>query len=451
MGDRASSGRDNREKTMGPEELFFSTTDRRGVIRRGNSVFVQISGYSLEELVGVPHNIVRHPDMPGGAFRLIWDRLAAGRPVGAYVKNQAKDGSAYWVFAAISPLHDGYISVRMAPCGPLFDLVKQVYKQASEVEREAAWTNGGSRRDTALAGMADIATSLRQRGFDSYDEFMLDALPAEVSVRGHLVSTAYARPGARGPIAEVLAGTGALDGLLGDLVDRLAVYRNLCDELATASSKVLDISHRLDRSMAAVQHASELVADSAPVLANVARVMAVPMHKAVAALERLQPELGRLRSDVAELRFRISLASLYNDMAAAFAAEVVDNAAPPDSLAAVPLLCDAVQSGVMEMSAQVQHVNNGLHGVAGLVREAERLLEDFRRFLGQWRILVMRHKAGSAVGDEIHPIDAEITASWDWVEMLRTLGQEYESAVVSFDPDLLKAQLVKMRITPATI
>src|SRR5664279_2239091 len=84
------------EGLIGQDELFFSTTDRRGVIRAGNSVFVRVSHYSLEELIGSPHSLVRHPDMPAGAYRLMWDRLLAGRPMGAYVKNLAKDGSHYW-------------------------------------------------------------------------------------------------------------------------------------------------------------------------------------------------------------------------------------------------------------------------------------------------------------------------------------------------------------------
>lgn len=62
---------------VGPEELFFSTTDRRGVIQEANSVFVRMSRYPREALVGAPHNIIRHPRMPGGAFKLMWDTLYA--------------------------------------------------------------------------------------------------------------------------------------------------------------------------------------------------------------------------------------------------------------------------------------------------------------------------------------------------------------------------------------
>ncbi|MEO3785475.1 PAS domain-containing protein [Actinocorallia sp. B10E7] len=451
MGDLRTSGVDGRERAMGAEELFFSTTDRRGVIRQGNSVFVRISGYSLDELVGAPHNTVRHPDMPAGLFRLIWDRLNAGRPVGAYMKNRTKDGGSYWVFAVISPLHDGYVSVRMAPCGPLFEFAKRVYAQALRLEREAVQRDGMNRHDAALLGMAEIEASLWKRGYASYEEFMLHVLPQEVSARSRLRKRGYARPGAQGSIAEVLSGTGALDGMLDELVGRLAGYQKLGEELSTTSAKVLDIAHRLNASVAAATEASELVAESAPVLANVARVMAGPMNKAVDALERLQTEFGRLRTDVAHLRFQISLASLYNDMAAAFAAEVFDRVAPPESLTAVPLLCDAAGSCIAEMSEQVQRVNAALRDIAHLVTQTGTSLEEFRRFIGQWRNLVLRHDAGRVLGDKVHPIDEEISVSWEWMELLRNLGRQYESAIVPCDPALLQTHLNKIRIAPASL
>lgn len=65
---------------VGPEEMFFSTTDAKGIIKEANTVFVRLSRYARDELVGAPHNIIRHPDMPGGAFLLMWLTLQAGKP-----------------------------------------------------------------------------------------------------------------------------------------------------------------------------------------------------------------------------------------------------------------------------------------------------------------------------------------------------------------------------------
>src|SRR4051812_27090860 len=90
------------ESPFGIEELFYSTTDRKGVILHGNDVFVRVSKHARERLVGSPHNIIRHPDMPRAAFRLVWETILSGSPVVAYVKNMAANGDYYWVTALIT-------------------------------------------------------------------------------------------------------------------------------------------------------------------------------------------------------------------------------------------------------------------------------------------------------------------------------------------------------------
>ncbi|GLX01341.1 PAS domain-containing protein [Microtetraspora sp. NBRC 16547] len=433
------------EQFIGSEELFFSTTDRRGLIRSGNSVFVRTSRFSLDELTGAPHNIVRHPDMPAGVFRLMWNRLLAGRPAGAYVQNRAKDGSTYWVFATMTPSAEGFLSVRMAPQAELFDEVKRMYKYAADIELEAVKRKGMNRREVAQFGMEQLELLLAELGFASHDEFLTEALTTEVAARGRLASATYARPRAQGPIGEVLTGAGALEAMLADLVERLESYRVFSDRLMTSSTQVLDIARRLDRTVTSAQTASARVADTAPVLHNVARVMAAPTRTAVATLEQLVPRLAALRSYVTDLRFRIALASLHNDMVAAFAAEVVDGIAPPTSLSEVPLLCDAVHESVLEMSTRAQQVNQALREVVSAVAEAGERLAEFRRFLGQWRILVMRNRAEDALGDLMQPIDDEFTASWDGMDMLHALGKEFEASAVPFDVEALEAQVTRIR------
>ncbi|MDI9581854.1 MAG: PAS domain S-box protein, partial [Thermobispora sp.] len=207
------------EQKVGADELFFSTTDRQGRIRSGNSVFARISQFSIEELVGSPHNIVRHPEMPAGVFRLIWDRLYADRPVGTYVKNLARDGSSYWVFATVTPLGtDGYLSVRMAPRTPLFTTVQRIYEYVLEAEREAAERDGLNRREVARLGKERLEEMLRRLGFHSHDEFLAEALSGEVAARGRMASGTYARPWAEGAIAEVLSSSGALEEILASLL-----------------------------------------------------------------------------------------------------------------------------------------------------------------------------------------------------------------------------------------
>jgi PAS domain S-box-containing protein len=95
---------------------IISKTDRKGRITHVNSDFVEASGFEEAELIGQAHNILRHPDMPGEAFRDLWNTVKSGRPWSGLVKNRRKDGAHYWVRASVTPLPDGgYMSVRQRP------------------------------------------------------------------------------------------------------------------------------------------------------------------------------------------------------------------------------------------------------------------------------------------------------------------------------------------------
>jgi PAS domain S-box-containing protein len=95
---------------------IISHTDAKGCITFVNDDFVEVSGFSTEELIGQPHNLVRHPDMPTEAFRDLWATIRSGRPWAGLVKNRRKDGSHYWVRASVTPKEGGgYISVRIKP------------------------------------------------------------------------------------------------------------------------------------------------------------------------------------------------------------------------------------------------------------------------------------------------------------------------------------------------
>jgi len=101
-------------------KLIVSTTDKEGVITHVNKSFVEMSGYSEDELLGTPHSILRHPDMPSAAFKDLWDTVTKGEPWQGYVKNLRKDGGYYWVKATVIPnIRQGkvvsYTSVRRKP------------------------------------------------------------------------------------------------------------------------------------------------------------------------------------------------------------------------------------------------------------------------------------------------------------------------------------------------
>lgn len=110
----------DREIPIPENESLISSTDLKGRIRYANDVFVNISGFDCNELLGASHNIVRHPEMPPGAFEDMWNSLKSGRPWMGIVKNRAKNGDYYWVDAFVTPAYEqgtvvGYESVRSAP------------------------------------------------------------------------------------------------------------------------------------------------------------------------------------------------------------------------------------------------------------------------------------------------------------------------------------------------
>lgn len=100
------------------EGIIVSHTDMKGIITYANDTFASISGYGVDELIGKPHNILRHPDMPSSLFKNLWDTVQKGESWNGYVKNMTKSGGYYWVYAQVSLLFDkngthiGYKSMR---------------------------------------------------------------------------------------------------------------------------------------------------------------------------------------------------------------------------------------------------------------------------------------------------------------------------------------------------
>lgn len=149
-------------------EFIVSKTDTQGKITYGNELFMKMAGYSENELIGVAHNIIRHPDMPKVVFKLLWNEIALGKEVNAYVINRSKNGDFYWVLANVSPSYDaggniiGYYSVRRKPSLEAIEIIKPLYKKLL-----SAQNNGGIQASEKLFN--DV---LAQNG-GRYDAFVL--------------------------------------------------------------------------------------------------------------------------------------------------------------------------------------------------------------------------------------------------------------------------------------
>ena len=123
--------------------LIISRTDLAGIITHANDAFVEMSGYAREDLIGAPHHILRHPDMPKIAFKGLWDDVAAGKKWHGYVKNLRRDGAYYWVYATAVPnirngVIVGYTSVRRKPSRTRINELIPVYAQWLADEKAAS-------------------------------------------------------------------------------------------------------------------------------------------------------------------------------------------------------------------------------------------------------------------------------------------------------------------------
>lgn len=119
-----------RAHELPPDRTLVSRTDDKGRILEANAEFIKISGFTANELIGAPHNIVRHPDMPSEAFRDLWATIKSGRPWSGVVKSRCKNGDHYWVRANASPnAEGGYLSVRVRPSDEEIHQAEMLYEQ----------------------------------------------------------------------------------------------------------------------------------------------------------------------------------------------------------------------------------------------------------------------------------------------------------------------------------
>lgn len=160
------------ERTFGDDEIIVSKTNDKGHITYANDVFLKLALYDEEEVLGAPHSLVRHPDMPRAIFKLLWDTIQNGEEIFAYVMNMAKNGDHYWVYAHVTPSFDangaisGFHSNRRVPEAAALAKVKPLYQQLLAEENRHA-----NRRDGMEASTRVLTDLLAENGL-TYEEFV---------------------------------------------------------------------------------------------------------------------------------------------------------------------------------------------------------------------------------------------------------------------------------------
>ncbi len=156
------------ELQMKENDFIISKTDLKGRITYVNKIFMDMAEYTEEELLGKPHSIVRHPDMPKAVFKLLWDTMNAGDELFAFVINKTAKGNDYWVFANVTPSVNangktiGYYSVRRKPNPEALSIIKPLYSKMLEAEK----------RSGVEASSKILTDILNEKGV-GYNEFII--------------------------------------------------------------------------------------------------------------------------------------------------------------------------------------------------------------------------------------------------------------------------------------
>lgn len=158
------------EIILNPKKYILSKTDTKGIIEYGNDYFVEISGYREDELIGQPHNMIRHPDMPKVVFKLLWQRIQSRDNIVAVVKNLSKDGRYYWVMTEFEIKIDkitneitGYFAYRKAAPRKTIEKIAPLYKKLLDIEKV-----GG------VEGSQKYLAALLEAENKTYDKFIDD-------------------------------------------------------------------------------------------------------------------------------------------------------------------------------------------------------------------------------------------------------------------------------------
>ena len=439
---------DGNERRFGAEDLFFSTTDTKGVIRRTNRVFDSLSRYTTEELVGSPHNIIRHDDMPAGAFKLVWDELQQGRSSCIYVLNRAKDGLDYWVFATMVPLADGYLSVRVRPTNhAMFTPVKEIYSRVRAAERAYAEEGHGG-REVAEHGAALLIKELAELQYHDLHNFARAALPRELALL--VVEGVRVPPRAESdsPMFAVLQAVAAIERDTDELIYQLGEYQELINGLGSWAGGVRSVINRANRVGLLMGEVTSPDGESS--VPTVSERVKERSAQAVEVLRQLNSSLVALYEAASEVRFRSSMMRLHTLMAGIFAAAVLDG--EEESADAIGDLAEAMLSDLESLVPSCQEAADLAERLEGDLRGVVSNLDRVKRTFQRW-IRALQDEGAQALVDDV---DAEAALQeavavgeqgFPETASLAELAAKARGVVVTLDEPVIRERVATVRQT----
>jgi PAS domain S-box-containing protein len=393
------------ERPFAAGELFFSTTDGKGIIRSGNDVFVRISGHPVERLIGAPHNIIRHPDMPKAVFRLLWDYLGQDKAFAGYVKNMAADGTYYWVTALVVPIDQGYLSIRFKPSSPLFPIVSALYADLLATERDAVQSGLSWKEGMARAGQQLIA-AINSHGFATYDDFMRVMLATELSSHAAAIAAgrttipvAAAADGesARG-LMRMLDACRGVDRHLDDLFSRVDGFLSTIKHLDSTSDFMLGLANDIQMVSLNTLIASCRLQVGGEGLSVVTQDLARISGESTGTIGAMHTQLTSLTSPLRDAAFSIVATKLQVEMTIFFLQELIgadrlghrDPASEERVRNDVATLVESLSQGTSQMVTRLPLAQAPIPRLIGLQRE---LASDLRR-LASVHLLGKIHAVG---------------------------------------------------------
>jgi aerotaxis receptor len=419
--------------TFNSDELFFSITDHRGVILSGNDTFVRISGYSKDELVGKPHSLVRHPDMPRTVFKLLWDTIQGvdsrpPQPVSAYVKNRAKDGRYYWVLASVFPLEKRHLSIRIKPTSPLLRQVISIYSEVCEVEA----------KDGLAAGRRKLLARLAALGFSSYEEFMTTALREELGHAkpqtadddspSHSPSSQATNPPSN-QLMSILESALQVDQRFSGIFDLCSLFHKLESDFRSKAVFLTTIAREIGFIASRAQYEKAIVSNQASQVSEQMQSQVVKVNR--------QAQTILDHTQAAE--YRIAISSFQLKMLERFIQQSVSGSTEPAAFTPseiaenVALLNKAMVSHVSDALTRVQLVAKDLIDLDSEMDKFESILADLRS-----------STAPQAVNKSKVASDSNFDAPFD--SHFDSLLPEMDQALRTLDPEMGELKNIRREI-----
>lgn len=438
------------------EDLIFSTTDAKGFIRSADEVFVGMSRYPVTEMLGQPHSMVRHPDMPRCVFALLWDYIKQNKPIGAYVKNMASDGSFYNVFALVSPLSDGYLSVRLKPTSKYFQATRKIYPQLLECEAKHA-SEGKTTAQCIVESTTLLGELLEQSGFSSYDAFMYAAIEEEMRERDTQIHQTYRcnlwELNALSP-AQVMRGkpdAATLSVLhaehsctiAGKIFERVSSLLSLQDSLNKNASAVMRVADTLGMSSINVSLEATRLGENGRCLSVIASHLGETSQTISTLADSLQTQIGITSHSLGSAVFRLASTRLQAETMLGFCRRVrsaseASHATPEELFDKHPR--QRVEGMLGDLQYSIEKVCESLlPSVGGLIQDLRKLETDINNVKRSMLTLRFAQLSGKIESSRLHEDAAVISLIESiGVEIVNTVRQisELESDMLIVGSDL---------------